>query len=219
MDKMIVTGFRWAPPFAQGLVRDLRVRWALEEAGLPYVVRPVDIANLKSSAHIKKHPFGLVPTLESNGRELFESGAILYDLAQHHEVLMPSTHHDRTDTLAWMFAALNTVEPPLFNLFAMDRLYGQEEWAKLGRASAVEAAKTRLDALSGWLHGRNYLLQRFTVADILMATVLRFIQHTDLVADFPVLDAYLKRCEGRSSFQKALTDQLADYARSARAAA
>jgi glutathione S-transferase len=180
---------------------------------------PGDIANLKSPAHIKKHPFGLVPTLESNGRELFESGAILYDLAEHHEVLMPSVRRDRADTLAWMFAALNTVEPPLFNLFAMDRLYGQEEWAKLGRPAAVEVAKSRLSALSGWFNGRDYLLRRFTVADILMATVLRFIQHTDLVAVFSVLDAYLKRCEARPSFQKALTDQLADYARSAPAMA
>lgn len=219
MNKITITGFRWAPPFAQGLVRDLRVRWALEEAGLSYDVSPVDIADLKSPAHMQRHPFGMVPTMETEGRELFESGAIVYRLAEGCDALTPSSHQDRTYMLAWMFAALSTVEPPLFSLFALDRLYGQAPWVELSRPAAVETVKARLGALSGWLKGRDYLLERFTAADILMATVLRFIQHTDLVAQFPAADAYLKRCEARPAFQKALGDQMAGYARNAPAAA
>jgi glutathione S-transferase len=219
MTKISITGFRWAPPFAQGLVRDLRVRWALEEAGLPYELHAIEIADLTSAAHLQKHPFGMVPTFESGGRRLFESGAIIYRLAEDCEALMPTTRDARSDTLAWMFAALSTVEPPLFNLFAMDQLHGQEPWAKLGRSAALEPVKARLDALSRWLDGRDYVLDRFTAADVLMVTALRFIRHTDLVAQFPVVDAYVKRCEARPAFQKALRDQLNGYARNAPAAA
>jgi len=125
----------------------------------------------------------------------------------------------RTETLAWMFVALNTVEPPVQNLSAMDLQHHEEEWAKLHRPGAVDAVKVRLAALSEWLDGRDYLLGRFTAADILMTTVLRLIRHTDLVAGFSVLDAYVKRCEARPPFQKALSDQMADYARNASVAA
>jgi glutathione S-transferase len=160
-----------------------------------------------------------VPAFESNGRGLIESGAILHRIAETSEALMPADPDGRSDTLAWMFAALNTVEPPLINLLVMDLVRGEEQWAKLGRPNAVEAVKARLGALSAWLDGRDYLLGRFTAADILMTTVLRFVRHTDLVAGFPVLDAYLKRCEARPAFQKVLSDQMADYAHNAPVAA
>ena len=113
MDKITVTGFRWAPPFAQGLVRDLRVRWALEEAGYHYEVRLIDIGDLNSYAYRQKHPFGMVPAFEADGRGLFESGAIVHHIAAHSEALMPADRHNRASTVTWMFAALNTVEPPL----------------------------------------------------------------------------------------------------------
>jgi glutathione S-transferase len=215
MNKIAVWGFRWAPPFAQGLVRDLRVRWALEEAGLPYDVHLVDFADLNSDLYRRKQPFGMVPAFEFDGRGLFESGAIVHQIAETSYLLMPADSAGRADTLAWMFAALNTVEPPVNNLSVVDLQHSTEEWSKLRRPSAVEVVQTRLCALSDWLEGRDYLLSRFTAADILMTTVLRLIRHTDLVAGFPVLDAYLKRCQARPAFQKALSDQMAGYARNA----
>ncbi|WP_174236734.1 glutathione S-transferase family protein [Dyella sp. S184] len=211
MEKIAVWGFGWVPPFAQGLVRDLRVRWALEEAGLAYESRLIGIEERNSDAYRRRHPFGLVPVLESGDGTLIESGAIVYAIAEQCEALMPAGQ--RAETLTWIFAALSTVEPPLWNLFVIDVLNHDEEWAKLRRAGAVDEAKARLAALSEWLDGRNYLLSHFTAADILMTTVLRFIRHTDLVAGFPRLDTYVKRCEARPAFEAALRSQMADYAR------
>ena len=219
MDKITVTGFRWAPPFAQGLVRDLRVRWALEEAGLSYEARLINFGDLNSHAYRQKHPFGMVPAFEADGRGLFESGAIVHHIAADSEALMPADRYERANTVTWMFAALNTVEPPIQNLTLIDLQQSEEQWAKLRRPGAVDAVKVRLGALSAWLDGRNHLVDRFTAADILMTTVLRLIRHTDLVAEFPVLKAYVKRCELRPAFQKALRDQLADYAGNAPVAA
>jgi glutathione S-transferase len=219
MEKIIVSGFRWAPPFAQGLVRDLRVRWALEEAGLPFEAQLIDREDLNSDWYRQKQPFGQVPAFEADGRGLFESGAIVHHIAADSEVLMPADRHGRANTVTWMFAALNTVEPPIQNLVVIDLRHSEEHWAKLRRPGAVDAVKVRLDALSAWLDGRDYLVSRFTAADILMTTVLRLLRHTDLVAGFPALDAYRKRCEARPAFQKALHDQMANYARNAPVAA
>lgn len=217
MEIIAVWGFSWVPPFAQGLVRDLRVRWALEEAGLAYESRWIDIEERSSDAYRRKHPFGMVPVLESGDGTLIESGAIVYAVAEHCEALMPPGQ--RIETLTWMFAALNTVEPPLWNLFVMDQLHHGEAWTKLRRAGVVDEVRARLAALSEWFEGRDYLLGRFTAADILMTTVLRFIRHTDLVAGFPPLDAYVRRCEARPAFQTALRSQMADYVRNAPIAA
>jgi glutathione S-transferase len=217
MEKIAVWGFRWAPPFAQGLVRDLRVRWALEEAGLAYESRLIGIEERNSDAYRRKHPFGMVPVLESGGETMIESGAIVYSIAEGCEALMPAGR--RAETLAWVFVALNTVEPPVQTLSVIDLQRHEEEWAKLRRPGAVDDVMVRLAALSEWLDGRDYLLGRFTAADILMTTVLRLIRHTDLVAGFSVLDAYVKRCEARPAFQRALRGQMADYARNAPVAA
>ena len=170
MEQIIVWGFRWAPPFAQGLVRDLRVRWALEEAGFTYETRLIDSANRHSDSYRQIHPFGMVPAFESDGHGLIESGAILYRIAETSEELMPAAPNGRAETLAWMFAALNTVEPPVLHLLAVDQLHKDEAWARLRRPGAFEAVTARLTALSAWLDGRDYLLGRFTAADILMTT-------------------------------------------------
>lgn len=217
MDKIAVWGFSWVPSFAQGLVRDLRVRWALEEAGRAYESRWIDIEERKSDAYRRKHPFGMVPAMESGDGTLIESGAIVHAIAERCEALMPPDR--RAETLTWMFAALDTVEPPLWNLLVIDAQHQGEEWARLRRPGALDEARTRLAALSACLDGREYLLGRFTAADLLMVTVLRFVRHTDLVAGFPRLDAYVKRCEARPAFQAALRDQLAGYARNAPVAA
>lgn len=210
MKNLAVWGFSHVPPVAEGLVRDLRVRWALQEAGLAYESRSIDPEERHSDDYRRIHPFGMVPALESGDETLIESGTIVHAIAEQCEALMPSDL--RTETLTWMFTALNTVEPPLWNLFVMDELHQGEEWTKLRRAGAVDEARARLAALAAWLDDREYLLDCFTAADILMTTVLRFIRHTRLLADFPSLDAYVKRCEARSAFQDALHEQLSGYA-------
>jgi glutathione S-transferase len=217
MKQIAVWGFSQVPPFAHGLARDLRVRWALKEAGLAYESRSLDPAERKTETWQSRHPFGLVPVLEIDGKTSIESGAIIYAIAEQCEALMPSDL--RTETLTWMFAALNTVEPPLWNLFVLDKLHQGEEWTRLRRAGAVDEVRARLRALAEWLDDRDYLLGCFTAADVLMTTVLRFIRHTELLAEFPSLDACVKRCEARPAFQAALHEQIAGYEHQAAIAA
>jgi glutathione S-transferase len=219
MDKIAVWGFRWAPSFAQGLVRDLRVRWALHEAGLPYETRLIGVEERTSAAHRERHPFGMVPVFEADGRQLIESGAIVYAVAKRSAALMPEDEAGRDQTLAWMFAALNTVDVPVQDLFDIDVLHSQETWAQLRRPHVVKAVEARLGELAGALGERDYLLGRFTAADILMVTVLRFIRHTDLVEALPTLAAYVSRCEARPAFRDALSEQMAEYALNTPAAA
>jgi len=206
-----VSAFRWVPPFARGVVRDLRVRWALEEAGLPYEEWLIGPEDQTSERYRRLQPFGQVPAYEEDGLLLFESGAIVLHVAERSEALMPSDPRGRARVTAWMFAALNTMEPRIQNLAEIDLFHAEEEWAKVRRPAAVEAARARLATLAGWLGGRDYLEDRFTAADLLMTTVLRILRHTDLVAQTPVVDAYRLRCEARPSFQKALADQLAAF--------
>lgn len=217
MKKAIVWGFRNPPVFAHGLVRDLRVRWALEEAGRDYESRLVGVEERGSDAYRRKHPFAMVPAMETGDGTMIESGAIVYAIAEESDVLMQADQ--RSETLTWMFVALNTVEPAVNNLSVMDLQHRDEEWAKLRRPAVLDTVRARLRVLSERLSGRDYLLGRFSAADILMATVLRLIRHTDLVAQYPVVDVYLKRCEARPAFQKALSDQLADFERNTPAAA
>jgi len=213
MDHIVVWGFRWAPPFAQGLVRDLRVRWALEEAGLAHEVRLIDFDERHASAYRRHQPFGMVPAFEADGRGLFESAAIVHRIAAESAPLMPAEAAAQAEVLSWIFAAVNTVEPPVQQLLEMDLLHAGEAWVALRRPAVVDTVKARLATLDHRLGMRDYLLDRFTAADILMATVLRFLRHTDLVEGFPTLAAYVERCEARPAFHKALTAQLADYAR------
>lgn len=219
MNEVAVWGFRWAPPFAQGLVRDLRVRWALQEAGLPYETRLIGTDERTSAVHRKRHPFGMVPVFQADDRQLIESGAIVYAIAKQSPALMSEDEASRDQTLAWMFAALNTVDVPVQDLFDVDVLHRGETWAELRRPDVVKAVQVRLSELADALGQRDYLLGRFTAADILMVTVLRFLRHTDLVASLPSLAAYVARCEARPAFRKALGEQMADYALNAPAAA
>lgn len=219
MKDVVVWGFGWAPMFAQGLVRDLRVRWALEEAGRPYAVQLIHADDRHAREYRERQPFGMVPAFEADGRGLFESGAIVHRIALESALLMPAEDHARAEVISWMFAALNTVEPPIQQLLDMDFQHAGEAWAGLRRPGVVEAVTARLQVLSTWLQARGYLVDRFSAADILMATVLRFLRHTDLVAGFPHVEAYLDRCEARPAFRKALDMQMADYADNAPVAA
>jgi glutathione S-transferase len=213
-----VSAFRWVPPFARGLVRDLRVRWALQEAGLPYESRLIGPDDQKSAGYRAMQPFGQVPAYEEDGLVLFESGAILLHIAGRSDVLMPADAKDRARMTAWMFAALNSIEPHIQNLTAIDLFHADQDWAKTRRPAALQLAQSRLTALSDWLDGREYLEDRFTVADLLMTTVLRIPRHCDLVAQMPVLEAYRLRCEARPAFKRALDAQMADFAETPAAA-
>jgi glutathione S-transferase len=207
-----VSAFRWVPPFARGLVRDLRVRWALEEAGLPYEARLIGPDDQKSADYRTMQPFGQVPAYQEDGLVLFESGAILLHIADRSEVLMPKDAKARARMTVWMFAALNSIEPHIQNLTAIDLFHADQDWAKARRPGALQLAESRLKSLSDWLAGREYLEDnRFTVADLLMTTVLGIPRHCDLLAQYPTLDAYRLRCEARPAFKRALDAQIADF--------
>ncbi len=207
-----MSAFRWVPPFAQGQVRDFRVRWALEEAGLDYEERLIGPEDQTSESYRGLQPFGQVPAYEEDGLVLFESGAIVLHVAERSDSLMPSDPSARARSKTWMFAALNTIEPHIQSLAEIDLFHAEEEWAKQRRPAAVEAVKARLADLSGWMDGRSYLEDRFTASDLLMTTVLRILRHTDLVAEIPVLEAYRLRCEARPAFRKAMADHMAPFA-------
>lgn len=210
-----VYAFKWVPPFAQGLVRDLRVRWALEEAGLPYEARLIDGDVQRSAAYKKLQPFGQVPVLEDGELTLFESGEIVLHVAERSPALMPESPAARARARGWVFAALNSVEPAIANLAEMDLFHEGEEWVQLHRPDALRFAESRLSALSEWLGDRAYLEDTFTAGDLMMTTVLRIPRHIDLVARFPNLDAYRRRNEARPAFARALAAQMKPFAENA----
>lgn len=213
-----VTTFRWVPPFAQGLVRDLCVRWALEEAGLPYEQKLLGLGEQKSPAHQAVQPFGQVPAYEEGALTLFESGSIVMHIARKSKVLMPGDEAGRARTLTWVMAALSSVEPHVQNLASIDFFFANEEWAKLRRPGAEAMARGRLMDVSKWLGEREYLEDRFTAGDLMMSTVLRIVGHTPLLSELPNLAAYQARCEARPAFKRALDSQLANFAKYAPAA-
>ena len=218
MSNIIVTTFKWVPPFAQGLVRDLRVRWALEEAGLPYREKLLEPGEQNSPAYRSLQPFGQVPVFEQDGLVLFESGAILAHIAEQSPVLMPADPVGRARVRTWLFAALNSVEPHVQNLVSIDLFNATEEWGKLRRPAAEKFATARLDGVAAALAGNDYLVGGFTVADLLMCTVLRFLRHTKMIEEHPVLGPYKARCEARPAFQRALDAQMANFVKYAPAA-
>jgi glutathione S-transferase len=212
-----ITAFKMVPPFAQGLVRDLRVRWALEEAGLSYETELVDGTSSKSAAYRERQPFGQVPVLEEDGLVLFESGAILLHLGAESDALLPAEPKARARAVAWVFAALNSIEIAIQPLAEIDLFHKDESWTGERRPQAEAFTLERLGLLAGWLGDREYLEGRFTAGDLMMAAVLRILRHTDLVARFPTLTAYLARCEARPAFQRALRAQLAVFEQHAEA--
>src|SRR4051812_30284968 len=206
-----ITAFRWVPEFAQGVVRDLRARWALEEAGLDYKVQLLD--QQRPPEYLKEQPFDQVPILRHGDLQIFESGAIVQYIGDKSEALLPRETRERFRAIQWTYAALNSVEPAILNLLLIDVFFTGEEWAKLRRPGAEDFVKLKLKRLSDWLGDKQWLEgDRFTIGDLIMITTLRFLRHTDLVAGFPNLGAYVKRGEARPAFQQALSDQLAAFA-------
>ena len=206
-----ITAFKWVPDFAKGVVRDLRVRWALEEAGLDYRVRLLDAMTERPQEYFLEQPFGQVPIFVEGDLRMFETGAILLHLGERSEVLLPKDPIGKARATCWLIAALNSIEPMIFELINIDIFNRDEEWAKLRRPEAEKKVRDRLKRVSDWLGDKEHLEGRFTVGDLMMTTVLRNLRHTMLVAEHPNLAAYQARCEARPAFQRALAAQLADF--------
>ena len=219
MNNIRITAFKWVPPMAQGLVRDLRVRWALEEAGLPYSEKLLGQGEQNSPAHRAVQPFGQVPVYEEGDLTLFETGSIVMHIGENCETLLPRNPAGRARARTWILAALNSVEPHVQALTTIDLFFANEDWAKQRRPGAVKMAQSRLDGVAASLKDRDYLEGEFTAGDLVMTSVLRFLRHTTMVSDMPVLAAYQARCEARPAFKRALAAQLAPFERYAPAAA
>jgi glutathione S-transferase len=207
-----ISAFRWVPDFARGQVRDLRVRWALEEAGLPYRTRLLEQGDQEKPDYRALQPFGQVPIFEEDGFVLFESGAIVLHVGEQCEALLPKEAGARARATQWLIAALNSIEPFVMNVAQIDLFFANEEWAKLRRPGAVEFLQRRLSALSRSLGDKPYLDgERFTAGDLMMSTVLRILKHTDIVTSDRRLAAYIDRCTERPAFRRAFDAQLGDF--------
>jgi len=207
-----ISAFRWVPDFAAGLVRDLRIRWALEEIGRDYRVKLLDAMNPRPADYFHEQPFGQVPAYRDGDVQLFESGAILIHLGLGDERLLPADASGRGRAIAWLIAALNSVEPMIFELVAIDIFHRGEAWTKERRPQVVDRIDARLKLLSDALGTRDWFEGRFTIGDLMMVSVLRNLRHTDLVARHPNLAALVARGEARPAFQRALGAQLAVFA-------
>lgn len=211
-----ISAFKWVPEFAQGQVRDLRARWALEEAGLRYQTRLLAQGDQDKPEYRALQPFGQVPILEEDGLVLFESGAIVLHIGQRCEALLPTEAGARARATQWLISALNSIEPFMMTVATIDLFYAQEEWAKLRRPSAVEFVQRRLSHLSRSLGEKSFLDgDRFTAGDLMMATVLRILKHTDIVSSDRRLAAYIERCTDRPAFKRAFDAQIGDFRKAA----
>lgn len=208
-----VSAFRWVPHFARGQVRDLRVRWALEEAGLSYRTRLLEQGEQNKPDYRSLQPFGQVPVFDEDGQVLFESGAIVLHIGERSENLLPKDAAGRARATQWLIAALNSIEPHIMNVAAIDLFHRDQEWAKLRRAGAVDFARHRLSRLAQALGDKPYLDgERFTAGDLMMTTVLRIVPA--LVTE-PRLADYVERCTGRRAFSRALVAQMGDFTQAA----
>jgi glutathione S-transferase len=208
---LTLTTFRSVPSFAIGYVRDLRVRWTLEEAGLPYTLRLLEFQEAATPAYRQEQPFSQIPVLQDGGLSLFETGAILLHLGERCPTLLPVDADARARVTMWMFAALNSVEPYVGNLVSLVVFSAGEPWAAGARPSTEAMVDKRLRDLDDWLDGREWLADDFSVADILMTTVLRLMDSMKMVERFARVTAYRERCMARPAFRKALADQVAHF--------
>lgn len=207
-----VTAFRWVPDFAAGLVRDLRIRWALEEIERPYRVRLLDATTSRPPEYFLEQPFGQVPAYRDDEVQLFESGAILIHLGMQDERLLPTDHAERMRAIAWLIAALNSVEPAILPLLMINVFNRGEAWTEEAKPKFMERLNGRLKCMSDALGDKEWLEDRFTIADLMLVTVLRQLRGSRTLAAFPNLAAFVARGEARPAFQRALSDQLAVFA-------
>jgi glutathione S-transferase len=206
-----ITAFEQSPDRGQGLARDTRVRWALEEVGQPYAVRLLSFAAMKEPAHRTLHPFGQIPTYEEGELVLFESGAIVLHLAQHHAGLLPDEANARARAIAWMFAAINTVEPPILDLVTARILEGDKPWAQHRLPLVKDRIRKRLDELSARLGDAEWLDGAFSAGDLMMVSVLLRLRPSGILDEHPSLAAYVARGEARPAYQRAFAAQLAVF--------
>jgi glutathione S-transferase len=211
--KPVITAFAHSPDRGRGLARDMRVRWALEEVALPYDVRLLSFEAMKQSAHLALHPFGQIPTYEEGDLALFESGAIVLHLGERHAGLLPDDADARARAIAWMFAALNTVEPPVVE-FSMAGIFERDQpWFEARQPVLRDRVRTRLDQLSARLDDAEWLDGAFSAGDLMMISVLLRLRTSGLLDEYPIVSAYIGRGEVRPAYQRAFAAQLEVFRR------
>lgn len=206
-----ITAFERSPDRGQGLARDMRVRWALEEVGQPYDVRLLSFKAMKEPAHLALHPFGQIPTYEEDDLALFETGAIVFHIAERHAGLLPIDANTRARAITWMFAALNTVEPPILELANARLLEGDTPWNEERMPLVKDRVRDRLKQLSARLSDADWLDGAFSAGDLMMVSVLLRLRSSGILDEFPSLAAYVARGEARPAYKRAFDDQLAVF--------
>ncbi len=206
-----ITAFKSSPDRGQGLARDMRVRWALEEVGQPYAVRLVSFAEMKQPEHLTLHPFGQIPTYEEGDLVLFESGAIVLHIAQHHAGLLPGDAHARARAIAWMFASLNTMEPSILDLQNAVLLERDQPWSAARLPVVHDRVRKQMGILSGRLGHADWLDGAFSAGDLMMVEVLLRLRTSGLLDEYPNLAAYVARGEARPAYKRAFAAQLAVF--------
>ncbi|MBR0928913.1 glutathione S-transferase family protein [Bradyrhizobium diazoefficiens] len=211
-----ITAFENSPDRGKGQARDMRVRWAFEEVGQPYDVRLLSFAAMKQPAHLALHPFGQIPTYEDGDLALFESGAIVLHIAERHEGLLPHDANARARAIAWMFAALSTVEPPIVELTMAMLFERDKSWSAERLPMLQDRVRVRLGELSARISGADWLDGAFSAGDLMMVTVLRRLNTSGLLDEYPAIAAYVARGEARPAFRRAFEAQLAVFTATAR---
>jgi glutathione S-transferase len=206
-----ITAFEHSPDGGKGLARDTRVRWALEEVGEPYAVHLVSFRAMKEPAHLALHPFGQIPTYEEGDLALFETGAIILHIAERHAGLLPDDAHARSRAITWMFAAVNTVEPPILEFANAKLLEADKPWSKERLALVADRVRDRLRQLSAHLGRADWLDGAFSAGDLMMVHVLQRLKPSGLLDEFSNLAAYVARAEARPAFKRAYAAQAAVY--------
>ncbi|MCV9940756.1 glutathione S-transferase family protein [Boseaceae bacterium BT-24-1] len=206
-----ITAFERSPDRGNGLARDMRLRWAFEEVGQPYEVRLLSFKTMKEPAHLALQPFGQIPTYEDGDLALFESGAIVFHIAERHGGLLPDDAHARARAITWMFAALNTLEPPIFDRSLVRILERDEPWYEQRLSALDDVIRRRLESLSTHLGDADWLDGAFSAGDLLMVTVLRRLQGSGMLEERPNLAAYVARAEARPAYKRAFEAQLAVF--------
>jgi glutathione S-transferase len=209
--KPTITAFERSPDRGRGLARDMGVRWAFEEVGQAYDVRLVPFEATKDSAHLALNPFGQIPTYEEGDLVLFESGSIVFHIAEGHVGLLPVDAKARARAITWMFAAVNTIEPPIVDRQVAILLEGKETWSKQRLAAVEDRIRKRLGQLSSHLGDSDWLDGEFSAGDLLMVTVLRRLGASSLLGEYPILAAYVARAEARPAYQRAFEAQFAVF--------
>ena len=204
-----ITAFEKSPDGGKGLARDTRVRWALEEVGQPYDVRLVSFQAMKEPAHLALHPFGQIPTYEEDGLALFESGAIVLHIAESYPGLLPRDAQARARAIMWMFAAINTMEPPILDLVIVKIVEGDKPWAQERLPLVMERIRVRLRQFAARLGDAEWLDGAFSAGDLMMVSVLLRLRPSGLLNEFPTLAAYAARGEARPAYQRAYAAQAA----------